>query len=231
MGNKVSPNVLRYGFTRKWNSCWFNSKHYGQWVIENFRIKEYVLKTFSNEFKIVDVKINRSANQIFVHVYTIQIAVLIANKERNLKLIESKTRLYFDRKVFKKRPRYRDKTVIIIKPEEIRNSNRDAQWIANHIASELAERKLFRVVQKSIINRIMMQTNIHGIKTKVSGRLNMANIARSEGYLRGKMPFNTLRSDIYYAFAEAHTAYGIIGVKVWLNCGSNYLYSRNKREN
>lgn len=69
-------------------------------------------------------------------------------------------------------------------------------------------------MQKSIITRVMMESNIYGIKTLVSGRLNMANIARSEGYMRGKMPFNTLRANIVYAFAEAHTAYGNIGVKV-----------------
>lgn len=204
MGQKVSPIGLRIGINRDWESRWYAEKDYADLLHEDIKIREYLQEYYKNA-AVSRIEIERSKNRIKISIETAKPGMVIgregAVKDVAVKEIEKLT----------------GKTTFI-SIVEIKNPDLDARLVAKSIAEQLENRASFRRVQKMAIQRVM-KAGAKGVKTLVSGRLGGAEIARSEGYSEGNVPLHTLRADIDYAWAEALTTYGKLGVKVWIYKG------------
>ncbi|QSX05995.1 30S ribosomal protein S3 [Sedimentibacter sp. zth1] len=202
MGQKVNPHGLRVGVIQDWDSKWYASKkdfHIN--LIEDYKVREFIKKNLY-QAGIAKVEIERFASRIKLSVYTAKPGMIIGkggsgveSLKKNVEKITGKT--------------------VIINVEEVRVPELDAQLVAESIASQIEKRVSFRRAMKQSIQRTM-RSGAKGIKTSVSGRLNGADMARTERYTDGTVPLQTLRSNISYGFAEADTTYGKIGVKVWI---------------
>lgn len=205
MGQKVNPHGLRVGIIKEWDAKWYaNDRDFADLLIEDNKIREYIKKKYYVA-GVSRIAIERTANRVKINIHTAKPGIVIgkggAGVEELKKEIEAMT-----------------KKSIIINIVEIKNPETDAQLVAENIAAQLEKRISFRRAMKQAIQR-SMRFGIKGIKTSCSGRLGGAEIARSEGYHEGTIPLQTLRADIDYGFAEAHTTYGKIGVKVWIYKG------------
>ena len=202
MGQKVSPVGLRVGVIRDWESRWYAEKDYGTYLLEDVKIREYVFAELKNA-AVSRVEIERSKNRVEVMIRTARPGVIIGtNGEKIEELKKALTKLTGNKTVH-------------VKVLEVANPELDAYLVAKGIAEQLEQRASFRTAQKKAIQRTM-RAGAKGIKTMISGRLGGTDIARSEGYSEGIVPLHTLRADIDYALAEAHTTYGRLGVKVWI---------------
>lgn len=204
MGHKVSPKAFRMKFNQYWDSLWFSDKQYGKQLIEDVKIRQMVsdkLKTAS----VAKVIIDRNANQITVSIYSSKPGVLIgrsgAGSEKIKEMLEKIT-----------------KSKVRLNIVEIKKSDVNAMNVAQNVSAQLEKRIPFRRAIKQAIDQAR-ESGIRGIKVQVSGRLNGADIARSEKAAFGTVPLSTLKSDVDYAYATALTTYGIIGVKVWVYLG------------
>ncbi|WP_391592144.1 SSU ribosomal protein S3p (S3e) [[Mycoplasma] cavipharyngis] len=212
MGQKVSPNGLRFGINKQWISRWNASsdQQTAQWLVEDEKVRLYFAKRYKNaaieRVEIERILDSKNLQQFFAYVYAVQIGVLLG-RAKNLDGIERDLKRIVGRKTIVK---------VIVKP--VPNPAVSAQLIAREIADAIQNRISFRSAQKSGIKKAM-NGGAKGIKTRVSGRLGGAEIARDEGYSEGIVPLSTLRADIDYAFEIAKTTYGVIGVKVWINRG------------
>lgn len=208
MGQKVHPNGLRLGIIRGWESTWFADKEYADYVIRDERIRKYLAKDFKDAY-ISKVKITRSTNSalLAVTILTARPGMIFGRDNETLNVIVKAIQKLEGKDVEVK-----------VEVAEIANPEIDAQIVAIQIAEQLVNRGNFRIVQKRAIQSTM-RAGAKGIKTKVSGRLNGVDMARSEGYTEGNVPLHTLRADIDYALSEALTTYGQLGVKVWIYKG------------
>ncbi|GKU76704.1 30S ribosomal protein S3 [Paenibacillus sp. L3-i20] len=205
MGQKVNPVGLRVGIIRDWESKWYAGKDFGDLLIEDVKIREY-LKTKLKDAAVSHIEIERAANRVNVTIQTAKPGMVIGkggSEVENLRTAIGK--ISKGKKVH-------------INISEIKQADLDAILVAESIAQQLERRVSFRRALKQAIQR-SMRAGAKGIKTAVSGRLGGAEIARSEGYSEGTVPLHTLRADIDYGTAEAHTTYGRIGVKVWIYRG------------
>lgn len=212
MGQKVSPNGLRFGINKQWISRWnaTSNAQAAKWIVEDEKVRNYFFIKYKHA-GIEKIEIERMINsknqeQFFGYVYAVQIGILLG-KERNINHIERDLKRIVGKKTDVK---------INIKP--VNNPSVSAKLIAREIADAIQNRVSFRSAQKMGIKKALAG-GAKGIKTKVSGRLGGAEIARDEGYSEGIVPLSTLRADIDYAFEIAKTTYGVIGVKVWINRG------------
>lgn len=206
MGQKVNPKGFRVGVIKEWDSKWFADKEdFSDLLVEDHKIRELIKKEVYDA-GISDIEIERAVNNIKISVYTGKPGMVIGKGGAGVEELK--------KKVEKIAPNKR----IIINVEEIRNQDVNAQLVAENIASQLENRIAFRRAMKQAVGRTM-RAGALGIKTQVSGRLNGADMARTEGYNEGKVPLQTLRADVDYGFAEADTQYGKIGCKVWINRG------------
>lgn len=209
MGQKVSPHGLRVGVIKDWNAQWYaDKKDFSAKLIEDHKIREY-LKNKYFQCGISKITINRisSTNDIvIVNIYTSKPGVLIGKAGAGVEEIK--------KEVMKLAP----KKAVTINVLEVKRPDVDAQLVAENIAAQLEKRVAFRRAMKQCISRAM-KGGVKGIKTKVSGRLDGAEIARTESYHEGSIPLQTLRADIEYGVATAHTTFGAIGVKVWIYKG------------
>lgn len=205
MGQKVHPIGIRLGITKDWTSRWYaNSRTYAQFVHSDFQIREY-LKEKLKEASVAKIQIERPVNKINVTIHTARPGVVIGKKGEDIEKLRAALSELTGTPVVDVR----------INISEIRKPELDAQLVAEGIAQQLERRVMFRrAMKRSVTNA--MRLGAGGIKVKVGGRLNGAEIARSEWYREGRVPLHTLRADIDYGFAEALTTYGIIGVKVWI---------------
>ena len=205
MGQKVHPIGIRLGITKDWTSRWYaNSRTYARFVHSDFRIREY-LKEKLKEASVAKIQIERPVNKIHVTIHTARPGVVIGKKGEDIEKLRAALSELTGTPVADVR----------INISEIRKPELDAQLVAEGIAQQLERRVMFRrAMKRSVTNA--MRLGAGGIKVKVGGRLNGAEIARSEWYREGRVPLHTLRADIDYGFAEALTTYGIIGVKVWI---------------
>ena len=213
MGQKVHPTSFRLGVIRDWNSRWFASKtDFGNILLEDAKIRKMIENEMTSAF-ISRVDIERATRRVRVKIYSGRPGMIIGRKGAQIeKLRESIQDIVgSDNKLF-------------IDIKEVPNPSLDAKIIANNIAFQLKKRIAFRRVMKKTIQAVK-DAGGEGIKVRCSGRLGGAEIARSESYKYGKIPLQTIRADIDYAFTEARTAYGVIGVKVWL-----YKGEKMKRE-
>lgn len=205
MGQKVNPVGLRVGVIRDWESKWFAEKDFGTLLLEDVKIREY-LKNKLKDSAVSHIEIERAANRVNVTINTAKPGMVIGKGGAEVENIRQElTKLTGNKKVH-------------INISEIKNPELDAILVAENIAQQLERRVSFRRAMKQTIQRTM-RAGAKGIKTMVSGRLGGAEIARSEGYNEGTVPLHTLRADIDYGTAEAHTTYGRIGVKVWIYRG------------
>lgn len=213
MGQKVNPVGLRIGIIRDWESKWYAGKEYGTLLMEDVKIREY-LKQKLKDSAVSHIEIERAANRVNVTIHTAKPGMVIGKGGAEVENI----RQYISKLSSKK---------VHINISEIKNPELDAILVAENIAQQLERRVSFRRAMKQAIQRTM-RSGAKGIKTAVSGRLGGAEIARSEGYSEGTVPLHTLRADIDYGTAEAHTTYGRIGVKVWIYRGEVLPVAKKK---
>ncbi|BFH65448.1 30S ribosomal protein S3 [Paenibacillus chibensis] len=205
MGQKVNPVGLRIGIIRDWESKWYAGKDFGNLLLEDVKIREY-LKNKLKDSAVSRIEIERAANRVNVTIHTAKPGMVIGKGGSEVEVLRSQvTKIAGGKKVH-------------INISEIKHADMDAILVAESIAQQLERRVSFRRALKQAIQRTM-RSGAKGIKTQVSGRLGGAEIARTEGYSEGTVPLHTLRADIDYGTAEAHTTYGRIGVKVWIYRG------------
>ena len=214
MGQKVNPVGLRVGVNRDWDSKWYASdKEFATFLHEDIKVREYLEKELKDA-ALSTVEIQRVKDKVEVNVNVARPGVVVGQDGKRVEEIS---------KQVKKLCHGKDVKINVV---EVKNPDLDAKLIARSIADQLEARASFRTVQKKAIQRVM-KAGAKGIKTAVSGRLAGADIARSEGYSEGVVPLHTLRADIDFAIAEAHTTYGRLGVKVWI-CRGEILPTRKQ---
>ena len=207
MGQKINPTGLRIGVIKDWESRWYaDKKDFGSNLVDDYNLREYLLKALAPA-GVPKVEIERDPKRVRVNIHCAKPGMVIGRGGAEIEKLKSKCKelLGGDKEVF----------INII---EIKQPDANAQLVAENIAAQLERRVSFRRALKQAIGRTM-KLGAKGIKTQVSGRLGGAEIARSETYHEGTIPLQTIRADIDYGFAEAHTTYGRIGVKVWLYRG------------
>ena len=201
MGQKVHPIGMRVGVIRDWDAKWHADKKYADFLHEDLRIREYIYGKLSDA-SISTIQIERAANRVIVSVHTAKPGMVIGKGGSEVDALRAQLNKLTGKKVH-------------INIVEIKQANLDAKLVAEDIARQLENRVAFRRAQKQAIQRVM-RAGAQGVKTQVSGRLNGADMARTEHYSEGTVPLHTLRSDIDYAWEEADTTYGKLGVKVWI---------------
>ena len=204
MGQKINPIGMRVGIIRDWDAKWYAEKDFANFLHEDLKIREYIAKNLS-EASVSRVEIERAASRVNVSVHTAKPGMVIGKGGSEVEKLRKNLNALTNKRVH-------------INIVEIKRADLDAKLVAEGIAKQLENRVAFRRAQKQAIQRTM-RAGAKGIKTQVSGRLNGADIARSEGYSEGTVPLHTLRADIDYAWEEADTTYGKLGVKVWIYRG------------
>ena len=210
MGQKVDPNGLRTGIIKPWNSKWYADKaHFADYIVEDNKIRKFIKKKYYDN-AISKITIERAANKITVAIHTARPATLIGKAGAGVEEIKKEVDKLVDANGTKR--------TVIINIMEVKHPDADAQLVAEGIAKQLEARASFRRSMKQAMSRAM-KAGAKGVKTMVSGRLDGAEIARSEQYRDGSIPLQTLRADIDYGVATANTTFGAIGVKVWIYKG------------
>ena len=206
MGQKVNPNGMRIGVNKTWNSFWFaDKKDLAKNIKEDNVIRNYILKEYK-PCGISSVVIERTNDSVTVSILTAKPGVLIGQKGAGVEALK---------KSVEKLSTAKRVNVNVV---EVKNPDLDAKLVAESIAAQLEKRAQFRRVMKAAMQRVMRAGAV-GVKTMVSGRLDGAEIARSEHYHEGSLPLQTIRANIDYACVEAHTTFGVLGVKVWIYKG------------
>ncbi len=202
MGQKVHPTGIRLGITKDWTSKWYaDSKDFGNYLHNDLKVREYLQKKLA-QASISRIQIERPARNARITIHTARPGLVIGKKGEDIE------RLRTDVSEMMGIP-------VHINIEEVRKPELDATLVAQGIAQQLEKRIMFRRAMKRAVTN-SMRLGAQGVKINVAGRLNGAEIARSEWYREGRVPLHTLRADIDYGFAEANTTYGVIGVKVWI---------------
>lgn len=202
MGQKVSPIGMRLGIIRDWDSKWYANKlEVPELLHEDLKIRKEIA-TYYKKAQVSRIVIERVKNKVMIVLYTAKPGVVIG-REGTIKA-----------QLVEKLQKMTGKTVFM-NVVEIKNPDLDATLVARKMAEDLENRASFRRVQKKAIQQTM-KAGAKGIRTKISGRLGGAEMARAEGYSEGTVPLHTLRADVDYALAEANTTYGKLGVKVWI---------------
>ena len=204
MGQKVNPHGLRVGVIKDWDSKWYAEKDFADYLVEDHKIRKF-LKNKLYSAGVSKIEIERASDRVKIIVYTAKPGVVIGKGGSEIEKVKAELQKMTDKKV-------------IVDIKEVKRPDKDAQLVAENIAQQLENRISFRRAMKSCMSRTM-KSGALGVKTSVSGRLGGADMARTEFYSEGTIPLQTLRADIDYGFAEAHTTYGRIGVKVWIYKG------------
>ncbi|GEN51086.1 30S ribosomal protein S3 [Alkalibacterium pelagium] len=204
MGQKVNPHGLRVGVIKDWDAKWYAEKDFADKLHEDIAVREYIAKKLSDA-SISRVEIERAANRINVSIHTAKPGMVIGKGGSEVDALRNGLNNLTNKRVH----------VNIV---EIKKADLDATLVAKSIADQLENRISFRRAQKQAIQRAM-RMGAKGIRTMVAGRLNGADIARSESFSEGTVPLHTLRADIDYANEEADTTYGKLGIKVWIYKG------------
>ncbi|PIE83263.1 MAG: 30S ribosomal protein S3 [Candidatus Contendobacter odensis] len=215
MGQKVSPTGIRLGIATDWTSKWFaDSKSFPDLLETDLRVRQFLKKRLSNA-SVSRIQIERPARLARVTIHTARPGVVIGKKGEDIEALRKAVAKMMSLDI-------KDLQVNI---EEIRKPELDAQLVAENVAQQLERRIMFRRAMKRAVSNAM-RSGALGIKMQVSGRLNGAEIARSEWTREGRVPLHTLRADIDYGLAEAKTTYGIIGIKVWIFKGEVFDFGR-----
>ena len=201
MGQKVNPIGFRVGGIKTWRSQWFSEKNYGELIHEDINIRNYLKKKLYHA-GISRIEIERAASKAKVNIYAARPGIIIGKKGSEIEKL-------------KKELEGVSKSEIIINILEVRKPEVDAQLVAENVALQLERRVAFRRAMKKCVTS-SLKFGAKGIRVNCAGRLGGAEMARSEWYREGRVPLHTLRADIDWGFAEANTAYGLIGIKVWI---------------
>lgn len=205
MGQKVHPIGIRLGIVKDWSSKWYaNTKDFPGYVKQDHEVRTFIKSKFKDA-SISKINIERPSKKANITIMTARPGIVIGKKGEDIENLRAKLALMMNMHINDLR----------INISEIRKPELDAQLVADGIAQQLERRVMFRRAMKRAVTSTM-RLGAEGIKVKVGGRLNGAEIARSEWYREGRVPLHTLRADIDYGVAEANTTYGVIGVKVWI---------------
>lgn len=217
MGQKVNPHGMRIGIIRGWSSQWYaDKKDFAKLLKEDNVIRDFLKKKYY-QAAVSSISIERSEGKISVTMNTARPGVLIGKGGANVEIIKNEI------------AKLSKGNAVSLNIVEVKKPDMDAQLVAESIAAQLEKRVSFRRAVRQNMSRAM-RAGAKGIKAMVSGRLDGAEIARSEHYHEGSIPLHTLRADIDYGFAEAHTTFGVIGVKVWVYKGEILAKARKSNE-
>jgi small subunit ribosomal protein S3 len=209
MGQKVHPTGFRLGIVKDWTSKWYaDSKDYADLLNTDLEVRDFLKKRLS-QASVSRIQIDRPARNAHITIHTARPGVVIGKKGEDI-----------DR--LRKEVSEKMGIPVHISIEEIRKPELDAQLVAANVAGQLERRIMFRRAMKRAVQS-SMRLGAEGIRINIAGRLNGAEIARSEWYREGRVPLHTLRADIDYGFAEAKTTYGVLGVKVWIFKGEVFV--------
>ena len=202
MGQKVHPTGIRLGIVKDWTSKWYaDSKDYADFLYTDLKVREFLQKKLANA-SVSRIQIERPARNARITIHTARPGIVIGKKGEDIERLRGE--------VFKMMG-----CPVHINIEEVRKPELDATLVAQSIAQQLEKRIMFRRAMKRAVGNAM-RLGAQGVRVSVAGRLNGAEIARTEWYREGRVPLHTLRADIDYGTAEAHTTYGVIGIKVWI---------------
>ena len=206
MGQKVDPHGLRVGIIDGWNASWYaGKKDFGKFLLEDNKIRKFIKDKYYT-FGISKVTIERSQGKVTVNIFTSKPGMIIGQKGAGVDALKKEMLKLVDGKE------------LHINVMEVKRPDMDATLVAESVAAQLEKRSSFRRTMKQAMGRVM-RSGAKGVKIMVSGRLDGAEIARSEHYHEGSIPLQTLRADIDYGVATAHTTFGAIGIKVWVYKG------------
>ena len=213
MGQKVNPHGLRVGVNKEWSSSWIaNKKNFSDYLVEDNKIRTFINKKYATS-SVSKVVIERTQNRVIIDIFTSKPGVMIGAKGAGVEeLKKDLAKICAGKQVF-------------LNIKEVKRPDLNAMIVAQSIAQALEKRVGFRRAMKQGMQRVM-RAGAQGCKIMISGRLDGAEIARSEHYQEGRLPLQTLRSDIDYALYEAKTTFGILGVKVWI-CNGEILAKKN----
>ncbi len=205
MGQKVNPLGIRLGITRDWMSKWYaGKKQFPVHVHTDFRVREFLHERLGDA-SVSRIQIERAAKKVNITIQTARPGIVIGKKGEDIEKLRLETAKLLGMSV----------TDVRLNISEIRKPELDAQLVADSIAQQIEKRVMFRRAMKRAVMSTM-RSGALGVKVRVSGRLNGAEIARTEWYREGRIPLHTFRADIDYGLSEARTTYGVIGVKVWI---------------
>jgi small subunit ribosomal protein S3 len=214
LGQKVHPYGFRLGVNRTWRSRWFARKDYGGLLHEDLQLKAMLKKKFAHA-GISRVEVERAANRLTIIIFTSRPGIIVGKKGSEIEKLKKDLQILTGRD-------------INLKIQEVNKPELDAQLVGEGIAQQLEKRIAFRRAMRRAVDSTL-RFGAKGIKVRVSGRLNGAEIARTEWYLHGQLPLHTIRADIDYGFAQAYTTYGVIGVKTWIFKGEVFEMQRPER--
>jgi len=201
VGQKVHPYGLRLGIIKPWMSKWYQDKSYRKWLHEDIRIRRHIKKELMNA-SIAEIEIERAASKCKIIIRSSRPGIIIGKRGAGVETLRNQVQKLTENEVF-------------IEIQEVRKAETNAQLVAENIATQLERRVAFRRAMKKALTTAM-KFGARGVRIECSGRLGGAEMSRREKYRAGRVPLHTLRADIDYGFAEAHTTYGIIGVKTWI---------------
>ena len=205
MGQKVNPHGIRVGVIKDWDSKWYaNKRDFSDYLVEDYKIREYLKKKLKSA-GVSKIEIERASDRVKVILYVAKPGIVIGKGGAEIEATTKELQKLTDKK-------------LSLDTREVKRPDKEAQLVAENIASQLENRISYRRAMKSAMTRAT-KAGVQGIKAAVSGRLGGADIARSEFYSEGTIPLQTLRADIDYGFAEADTTYGKLGIKVWIYKG------------
>jgi small subunit ribosomal protein S3 len=213
MGQKVHPTGFRLGFNKTWRSRWYAQKEYANLLHEDVLLKRDLKKRFAHA-GVSRVEVERAANKLKISIYTSRPGIIIGRKGQEVDKLKQEIQKKTGKEVF-------------INIQEILKPELDAQLVSESVALQLEKRIAFRRAMRKAVDAAL-RFGAKGIKVRVSGRLNGAEIARSEWYLHGQLPLHTLRADIDYGTSEARTSFGQIGVKCWIFKGEQDALRPNR---
>jgi len=201
LGQKVNPIGLRLGIVKTWESRWYAGKKYADYILEDYNIRKYIKKKLYHA-GIAKIEIERSSKRVRLRIFTSRPGIVIGKKGSEIAQLKKELEKIVSHEV-------------LIDIQEIRKPEIDAQLVAENVALQIIRRVAFRRAMKRGIQSAM-RFGAEGVKIICSGRLGGAEMARTEQYREGRIPLHTLRADIDYGFMEAHTTYGVIGIKVFI---------------
>jgi len=201
LGQKVHPHGFRLGITRTWDSRWYSQRDFGDFLIEDLKIRDYIKKRLA-QASISRMEIERAAGKIRVIIHTARPGIVIGPKGAEIEKLRKEILQLAEKEV-------------VVDIKEIRKPEIDAQLVAENVAQQLERRIAFRRAMKKSVTSAL-KSGAKGVRIATAGRLGGAEMARREWYREGRVPLHTLRADLDYGFAQAVTTYGVIGVKVWI---------------
>ena len=204
MGQKINPDGFRVGVIRDWTAKWYADKNYAAYLNEDLRIRKYIEKRLADA-SVSTVEIERAANRVNVSIHTAKPGMVIGKGGSEVEALRKELNNLTNKRVH-------------INVVEIKKPDLDAHLVGESVAEQLENRIAFRRAMRGAMQRTM-RAGAKGIKIQVAGRLNGADMSRIESYSDGTVPLHTLRADIDYSWDEAHTTYGVLGIKTWIYRG------------